>query len=178
MLRLFAAVEVPPEAAEELTWRMRDLPGARWQAAEKLHVTLRFYGDVQEDRAADLDAELARVVQPPFDLTLAGVGSFGEGHQARTIWAGLEDSEPLRVLAGRCERAAKRAGLKPDARAYRPHVTLAYLKTPDPVHVAAWLSRHALLKTAPLRVTWFGLWSSVLHPDGSRYALEREYGLG
>jgi len=177
MLRLFAAVEIPPEAAEELTSRMRDLPGARWQASEKLHVTLRFFGEVREDCAADLDAELARVVCRPFELALRGVGVFGEGSEARAVWAGVEESEPLKVLAGRCESAARRAGLKADKRAWRPHVTMAYLKAPEPERVAGWLGTHALLRTPPFRVTWFGLWSSTLHPDGSRYDLEREYPL-
>jgi 2'-5' RNA ligase len=56
-------------------------------------------------------------------------------------------------------------------------VTLAYLRRPDPARVAAWIAQHNLLKTPPFRVTWFGLWSSTLHPEGSRYELEREYAL-
>ena len=177
MLRLFAAVEIPAEAGEDLTPRLRGLPGARWRPLEALHVTLSFFGDLREDVAADLDAELSRIQGRPFELALKGVGAFGDPHQSQTIWAGLADSEPLRTLAGSCEAAGVRAGLKREARAYRPHVTLAYLRGAEQERVAAWLQRHGDLASPPFRVTWFGLWSSVLHPDGSRYTLEREYPL-
>ena len=61
MLRLFAAVEVPPEIAEELDPHQDDLDGASWREAEQLHVTLRFFGEVPEPEADDLDAELSTV---------------------------------------------------------------------------------------------------------------------
>lgn len=177
MLRLFAAIEIPEEVAEELRPRMDRLPGARWRPAEALHITLRFYGDLREDRARDLETELARIQGRPFPLSLAGVGAFGDPHQSQTLWAGVEESEPLRALASRCEAAAGRAGLPREGRSYKPHVTLAYLRGAAQDRVAAWLKRHGDLAAGPFQATWFGLWSSVLHPGGSRYTLEREFPL-
>jgi 2'-5' RNA ligase len=178
MIRLFTAIPAPPEIAEGLTRRQQGLPGARWSAAETLHVTLRFFGEVSEVAAADLDAELASVHAEPFELELSGVGVFEEGRDARAVWVAVAQSEPLRVLAGRCEAAARRAGLPPETRAYRPHMTLAYLRRPEPDRVAAWLQGHNLLKSPPFRVTGFGLYSSWLSKHGARYELERAYPLG
>jgi 2'-5' RNA ligase len=90
----------------------------------------------------------------------------------------VSDSEPLKRLAAKCETAARRAGLKPEGRAYRAHVTLAYLKRAEPARVGAWVQGHNLLKSPPFRVTWFGLYSSWPTAEGSRYELEREYPLG
>lgn len=177
MIRLFAAVPVPPEIAEDLTQWQTGLEGARWRPEEALHVTLRFFGETPENTASDLDTELGSIQAAPFDLALQGAGSFGEGAKARALWAGVEESAPLRRLAARCETAARRAGLPPENRAYKPHVTLAYLKRADPGQVANWISRHNLQRLPPFRVTWFGLWSSWLSPSGSRYELEREYPL-
>ncbi len=178
MIRLFAAVEVPPDLGEALKRRQQGLPGARWRPAESLHVTLRFFGETREDRAADLDGELGRISARPFDLALQGVGTFGEGIELRTLWAGVEDCPALHDLAAACERAARRAGLEPERRAYTPHVTLAYLKRADPGRVGAWVQGHNLLRSPPFRVTWFGLYSSWPSSEGSRYELEREYPLG
>ena len=90
----------------------------------------------------------------------------------------MAESEALRSLAARCETAAKRCGLEPQARAYRPHVTLAYLRrTPEP-RVAAWVQGHNLLRSPPWRVRAFGLYSSWRPAEGSRYNLERTYPLG
>lgn len=175
MLRLFAAVAVPEMIGEALARRQSGLPGARWRPVEQLHVTLAFYGEVDERTADDLASELTRAAVRPFDLVLSGVGAFGDDHRTQTLWAGVEASESLTVLAGRCRAAAERAGVELERRAYRPHVTLAYLRGAERDRVGAWMTNHNLLKSPPFRVDRFGLYSSVLTQDGSRYALEREY---
>ncbi len=177
MIRLFAALEIPVEIGERLAERQTGIEGARWRPLEALHITLRFFGETPEPVAEDLDLELARVGGPPFDLTLAGVGTFGEGDKVDAVWAGAAESAPLRVLAGRCERAARRAGLKPETRHYHPHVTLAYLRRPNPAEVAAWIQAHNLLKSPAFRVASFGLYSSWQTTEGSRYETEQVYPL-
>jgi len=177
MIRLFAAVEIPEEIGVDLVLRQGGIDGARWRPLDALHITLRFGGDLPEDQAEDFDAELAALAAEPFDLTLQGAGSFGEGERIHAVWAGVRESAALRRLHERCEAAARRAGLKPETRRYTPHVTLAYLNRPDPVQVAAWVQANNLLTSEPFRVTWFGLYSSALLAGGSRYQVEREYPL-
>lgn len=177
MIRLFAAVEIPHPIAEGLGRRQQGLPGARWHPPEALHITLGFYGEMPESRAAELDVQLSEIVAEAFDLELSGVGAFGEGEDVRAVWAGVLASEPLNLLAARCEAAGRRVGLTGEKRVYRPHVTLAYLKRPDPDRVGAWIANHNLLHSPPFRVGRFGLYSSWLSKDGSRYELERDYPL-
>jgi len=175
MIRLFAALSVPDEIAEALAARQTGLKGARWRSREALHVTLRFFGEMRQDVARDLDAELMAVGGPPFDLSLQGAGAFGEGPDLHAVWAGVAETPELLRLAKACETAARRAGLKPDTRRYRPHVTLAYLRQADRADVAAWIQVHNLLKSPPVRVDRFGLYSSFLGSEGSHYRLEAEY---
>jgi 2'-5' RNA ligase len=175
LIRLFAAVAIPEEITDGLVRRQQGIPDARWRTPDQLHITLRFFGEMPETTAGDLDAELGRIPGSPLDLTLSGVGAFGEGREVRAIWAGVETSEPLNVLASRCEAAARRAGLKAEGRPYMPHVTLAYLKRPDVAKVSAWVQGHNLLRSPPFRVDRFGLYSSWTSSHGSRYDLEREY---
>ena len=101
MIRLFAAVAVPFDIAEALQRRQRGLPGARWRPPEALHVTLSFYGEVEEPRADDLAAELTRARADPFDLTLKGVGTFGDDYRTRALWAGVARNAALDHLQGR-----------------------------------------------------------------------------
>lgn len=177
MIRLFAAVEIPHPIAEGLARRQQGLPGARWHPPGALHITLGFFGEMPESQAAELDVQLAEIAAEAFDLELSGVGAFGEGGDVRAVWAGVLASEPLTQLAARCEAAGRRVGLTGEKRLYRPHVTLAYLKRPDPDRVGAWIANHNLLHSPPFRVGWFGLYSSWLSKDGSRYELERDYPL-
>jgi 2'-5' RNA ligase len=178
MIRMFAALPVPDEIAEGLEPRRNGLPGARWSPRENLHVTLCFFGEMQGTVAADLDEALAGIALDGFELKLEGVGSFGDREHMRAVWAGVGESEPLRRLAGRCESAAKRCGVKLEARAYRPHLTLAYLRATPEARAAAWVQEHNMLQSPPWRVRGFGLYSSWRSDEGSRYELEQFYPLG
>lgn len=177
MIRLFAAAAVPPDLAPGLQARQNGVAGANWRPAEAFHITLRFFGDVREDVADDLHLELEHIVAAPMTLELQGVGAFGEGPDLHAVWAGVKENDALRRLAKACETAARRSGLEAQVRAYRPHVTLAYLKRPDPAEVAAWLSANALLTSPSFEVNSFGLYSSRLLSGGSRYQLEQIYRL-
>jgi len=178
MIRLFAAIAIPEEIGEGLVRRQQGLPGARWRPTDHFHITLRFAGEISESVADDLDAELNVVSGEAPTLALAGVGSFQDGDDIHAVWAGVAENPALRQLAKRCESAARKAGLAPDRRVWRPHVTLAYLSHADPARVAAWVQGHNLLKSPPFRITSFGLYSSWLGHEGSTYRLEREYPLG
>ena len=177
MIRLFTALSVPDDVAGSLARRQTGLPGAKWRTADQFHITLTFYGEVDERRADDLSVELERAAAGgPFEIALSGVGAFGDGHRTHAIWAGVEPNERLSVLVGRCRSAAERASIPIERRDYRPHLTLAYLKPQaDPDRIGGWIADHNLLHSPPVRIDRFGLWSSVLTQDGSRYELEREY---
>jgi RNA 2',3'-cyclic 3'-phosphodiesterase len=177
MIRLFAALSIPPDIGRVLQLRQTGIEGARWRPLESLHLTLRFFGEIRQDVARDLDSALMAVQVRPFEIELAGAGSFADGDEINAVWAGVAENAELRRLAEACETAARRAGLKPDKRNYRPHVTLAYLRHPDPAEVAAWIQANNLLKSPPIEVQNFGLYSSHMGRDGSHYRLEAEYGL-
>jgi 2'-5' RNA ligase len=177
MIRLFTALAITPDLADGLARRQAGLAGARWRPVDSLHLTLSFIGEVAETLAADIDTELSRIDGPALTLTLEGVGAFGEGADIRAVWAGVAESPELGVLAGRCERAARRAGAALPRRAYRPHVTLAYLRRPEPREVAAWIGRNNLLRSPAFSPPGFGLYSSWGSSEGSRYVLERFYPL-
>ena len=179
MIRLFTALSVPDDVAETLARLQSGLPGARWRSRDQLHLTLAFYGEMPDRQSDELALALDRAAGGgPFDYTLQGVGAFGDAHRSHTLWAGVEANERLSVLARRCRTAAERAGLTLERRDYRPHVTLAYLKSQTPPdRLGAWLTEHNLLHSPPIPAHSFGLWSSVLTRDGSHYQLEQEYRL-
>ena len=111
MIRLFAALSIPPAFGTPLQGRQAGIDGARWRPLEAFHVTLRFFGEVREDVARDLDGELSRIAARPFDIALKGAGSFADGDDIHAVWAGVADNPALTLLAGACKSAARRAGL-------------------------------------------------------------------
>lgn len=178
MLRLFAALAIPDFVAEPLTRIQRGVAGAKWRPRENFHITLRFFGEMDERQAYDLDGELSAISARAFDLELAGTGVFG-GAEPHSLWAGVrQPNEALDTLARRCETAARKAALPPDTRTFHPHLTLAYLNRADENRLASFLRRHAHLTSEPWRAQRFGLYSSWLGKGPSHYQLETDYPLG
>lgn len=176
-LRLFAALELPDDIAGRLLSLMKGVGGAKWRPRENLHLTLRFFGDVQEPVADELDAELARIADATaqFELQLKGAGTFG-GADPHTLWIGVAESAPLNKLAADCERAARRVGLKPEPRKFSAHVTVAYLSHAPLDRVLAFEQSHALFETEPFWAEGLGLYSSITRKSApSLYRLEADY---
>ncbi|WP_300530203.1 RNA 2',3'-cyclic phosphodiesterase [Maricaulis sp.] len=178
VMRLFAAIGLPDEVRPQIARLQRGVAGARWRPAENLHVTLRFFGEVGERQAEDLDAELAAISLPPFTLNIGSSGWFGKA-EPRALWLGVTPSEPLLYLQDRCERAARRSGLEAETRNYKPHVTLAYLKGTPEDRLRRFLERTAHFRIEPLAVTHFSLYRSwPKRGDSNLYQKLADYPLG
>lgn len=180
MPRLFTAIEVPEEVCDEL-YRLRlPLPGARWVKPESYHITLRFAGDIGNVEAREFAANLAMIEPDGFELRLSGLGVFG-GDDPHAIWAGVEPQPRLEELARAHERAARNAGLAPEKRPFKPHVTLARLRHSNVSAVARFLTRHGGYRSEPFFVTRTLLMSSRPSVGGGPYAVEDRFpmrGLG
>ena len=178
-IRLFAALDLPDDVADRVMALMKGVPGAKWRPRENLHLTLRFFGEVGEPVADDLDAALSLIADAtaPFELQLKGAGSFG-GADPHALWVGVADNPTLTKLAADCERTARRAGLKAEPLKYKPHVTVAYLSGAPLDRVQAFEVRLGLFQTDAFRVERLGLHSSVTRRGApSLYRLEAEYPL-
>jgi len=174
MLRLFVGIGLPPELKLRLSMLASGVPGAKWVDPGNYHLTLRFIGEVDEGQAADIDAALARIHAPSFDLTLAGIGHFG----LRQLWVGVARNQALQHLHEKIDSAINRLGFMPDEHRYTPHVTLARLKRPSEARLQIYLAEHGLFSAAPFAVQHFSLIASYLTKSGSIYEDQQDYGLG
>lgn len=177
MIRLFVAVPLPDDVADELLAMQHGVPGARWRDDAQLHLTLRFIGEVDGARYRDVVSALARVRAAPFELTLQGAGFFPPRGPVKVLWAGVGPSGALDALQRSVDSAITRLGLPSDRRRWTPHVTLARLDGAPAPKVARFLSAHALYRSRPFAVDGFELHSSRLHPKGPVYELEQRFPL-
>ncbi len=177
MIRLFAAIELPGELRRRLAAMAGGVPSARWVAEDNLHLTLRFIGEVSEDRLDDITHALALVPGAPFGMTLSGVGHFESRRRVRVLWAGVEPNKELDALQGRVEHALVRAGLEPERRKFSAHITLARLKGVAPAKATDWLSSGEGFYAPPIRVDKFTLLSSFLSQSGAIYSTVAEFNL-
>ncbi len=176
-MRLFAALPVPGEIALRLTLLQKGVPGAKWRNADVMHITLAFFGEVDETAAQELDTGLAGISCKPFDLAIKGTGHFGRA-APRILWMGVEPHPSLLLLAKSCERAARRTGLPMETRNFSPHVTMAYLGETRLDRLLSFERRLALFRSPGWRADRFCLYSSWTGGRGDNpYRIEAEYPL-
>jgi 2'-5' RNA ligase len=176
MPRLFTALELPAPIAFSLSLLRGGLPGARWVDPENYHITLRFIGDIDQRTADEVARALAKVDRPSFELSLEGLDALG-GRKPHSIAACVKASPALRELQAQHERIVQRIGLEPERRRFRPHVTLARMRSVSQGDAAAYLALRGDFRTAPFPVGRFVLLSSRASKGGGPYIMEEAYPL-
>jgi len=175
--RTFLALTLPAAAraaAAEVSaaLRPRTAPRAvKWVAPENLHMTLRFFGPLDEERLArarrlvqDLEA-----VWEAVETHWTGLVAFPSLRRVQVIWLGLEDpSGALRATAREVERRLVRAGFGRTDKPFAAHVTLGRVRRGERV---AWesLSERLTMPEAPFSIKRMVLFKSVLTPTGPQY---------
>ena len=150
-IRSFVALALPePNLAaleRHLAECAREAPAYRWVEPDALHLTLRFLGNLEPDTLERVRAELATVRGAPFPLALDGRGTFGPRAAPRVVLIGVSVGlDVCAALAARVEAACQRAGLEPEPRRFRAHVTLARARSegerlpplPEPPALTPW----------------------------------------
>ena len=120
-MRLFIAIQFEENILDALTDFQVDLKSqgvtGNYTKRENLHITLAFIGDYGNPDEV-LDA-MERVDFRPIEISLDGVGSFGE-----LFWAGLADNPQLIGYVKRQRRALSEQGIPFDKKRFSPHITL------------------------------------------------------
>jgi RNA 2',3'-cyclic 3'-phosphodiesterase len=179
-MRLFVAVELSEDvrraaakAATVLRERLGPRVHARWVIADQLHITVRFIGQVTDDRVPDLVHAARKPLDlGAFDLRLGEFGAFPGSGPPRVIWVGVE--EGLRSLARIHEEMNRRLepfGFEAEKRPFSAHLTLARIK--DLPRRTSAHARHVVKECPPLGaacvITQATVFRSHLSPAGSRY---------
>ncbi|MEW9698139.1 RNA 2',3'-cyclic phosphodiesterase [Paenibacillus sp. SI8] len=130
--RIFVGIQLPQEVKGALDlWKgsiQQKLPFHKWTHPQDVHITLHFLGDTSAEVADTLAADLRQLAaaKQPFTLRADGLGVFGSPAAPSILWAGVAgDTTALAELQHAVVGACARQGFPAEARAYRPHITLA-----------------------------------------------------
>lgn len=120
-MRLFIAIRLSDTVKDSLIQMQNALydRGVRgnYTPEENLHLTLAFIGEYPDAQPV-LDA-LSSVTFRPFELSLEGMGRFGD-----LWWAGMRESAPLQAAVRRIRRALAESSIPFDKKRFRAHITL------------------------------------------------------
>jgi len=180
-MRLFVAIDLPPEIKVKLVTLKSDLLAATWVKSPALHLTLRFLGDgIDPIRLTPINTALQAIHTAPFSLTLRGVGRFPPGNRrpARVVWVGIAEQPTLMALQAQVDQALASVDFPAEGGSFTPHVTLARLKDDgNMAQVEHFLEKEAGFVCDPFPVTEFHLMSSRLTPQGAEYRRETSFPL-
>ena len=176
MIRLFAAIPIPPEISAGLADLQRSIPGVRWTEPRDYHLTLCFVGDIDNRQANEFADELSRIQMNPFALKVSSLDVFG-GNDPHVLWAGLAPCPELEILHRSVKSAVHSAGLKPDSKPFKPHITLARLRNPPAGAIEKLLQQHIALRSSEFTVDHFALYSAKPRTGGGPYVVEEKFPL-
>lgn len=178
--RVFCAIDLPQNARGQLLAHIKRLreaaphAQASWSRAESIHLTLKFFGDIEQGQVERLSAAASRVTQrySPFQIGLGGPGIFPPRGTPRVLWIGVNDpSGQLTDLQQQFENECAREGFPKEEHAFRPHLTLARIRKPQGSRALADTHKQMGFAEMALTVSELMLIRSELSSEGSKYTM-------
>ncbi len=173
-IRTFIAVAVPDMIRQEIGELESSLKGTgdvRWVRPESLHITLKFLGDVQEDRMESV-FRAASVVSGhgAFMVSVSGLGRFPASGIARVLWVGIEQgAEELKDLAAALDGACASLGYSREKRPFSPHLTIGRVRSSRQFGALETAMKSLHYAGASFPVSHIHVMKSDLHPAGALY---------
>jgi len=168
-LRIFIAALIPEEIRTRLTNYINSLKHnidrVKWEKSEKLHVTLKFLGDVDESGVGEISNLLGKLAHgySPFNLSISDFGGFPNLKSPRVLYIGLSRNNELSKFQNELERDLHNLGFNKEDRRFIPHITLARVK--KRIHIRETLP----ITQSMFDITQIGLMKSELGAEGSVY---------
>lgn len=176
MPRLFVAIDLPDDLVDAFSTLEDASLDARWTPPEQFHLTLRFIGAVDEDKAQVIAEKLSQIDSPPFEVSGEGLDVFPSRRRPRVLVARIHATPPLTSLQSRIDEKLLELGIEQDRKPFNPHVTFARPKA-SPREVRVYMKKHLDFQFAPFVVERFHLYKSDLGPSGAVHTVLRSYEL-
>ncbi|HSM86801.1 MAG TPA: RNA 2',3'-cyclic phosphodiesterase [Candidatus Limnocylindrales bacterium] len=182
-MRIFIALDIPAQIRARIhEYRERVkacAPEARWTRVEGLHVTLKFIGEVKEEKLEKIKACLTGIKAGPFEVNFKNAGFFPTPKSPRVFWVGVEAGEELAGLAAAIDRELEKLGIEKESRAFHPHLTLARAGSgPQTLKgLAPLLSLEPAPHFGTMTAREFWLYRSELGRGGAKYTKLEKFAL-
>lgn len=181
-MRCFVGVPLPDSYQDQLAWLVRQhKPGLRsdasWTRPGNWHVTLKFLGQVENERLPGVAEALRGISFEAFDFQAGGAGFFPDPLRPRVAWIGVKlGNGTLRELAAQVDGAMEPLGFEREKRAYTPHLTLARVKRAKGDDWVGLLRSLGAVEWPVIRAGRMVLWESRLSPVGPSYSVLESFG--
>ncbi len=182
-MRTFVAIELDQTIKDTLSSLIQKLDtgdrSIKWVKSQGMHLTLKFLGEISENRIPEIQSVLDRLAKDyaRFQLSLKGTGTFPPAARIpRVVWVGVEKNEILQNIQARVENELHKIRFPKEKRKYHPHLTLGRVKGSQNLQtVMETLSQHKEEEFGKMTVNKLTLFKSTLKPTGAEYAIISEF---
>jgi 2'-5' RNA ligase len=186
LIRSFLAIELPGTIQKKIEEVQGDLKSShadvRWVSPEKIHLTLKFLGNIEESRIESIikSIEEPACTTPTVHLSVRGMGAFPHFKNPRVIWIGLVDgNKVLSSFQKRLDTSLEKIGFQAEDRPFQPHLTLGRAKSNrGRDELIGRMEKYREEEFGDFQVERVILFRSDLKPSGPIYTLLREIRLG
>jgi 2'-5' RNA ligase len=145
----------------------------RWVRPEGMHLTLKFLGEIAEDRLTTVYRAVEQSVAgiSPFSFVLAGLGGFPNLRRPRVIWLGVpRGGESLKRLQEQVENQLAQCGFPAEKRGYSPHLTIGRVKSLHGIQPLLDRLSSISFESEEIPVSAVKVMRSQLRPTGAEYS--------
>lgn len=183
-MRLFVSVDLAgfDTEIERIQDRFADASGVRRTDPESVHVTLKFLGDVDDERVPALTDALETAIDgagvDPFTTEFGGLGAFPSEEYIRVLWIGVrEGGDELTRLHEAIEERTTEMGFDPEDNEFTPHATIARMDHAGGKEHVQRVLREDDPTIGVREIEAVELTESVLTDDGSDYTTVERFAL-
>lgn len=183
MKRLFIAIHIKPseeflDVFDSIKEQLSD-ENIKWVDEENLHLTLRFIGEVDEDKALIIGDKLHHLKPPsPIIFSIEGLGLFGSITDPKVVVTHIKHTQDLSQLAEEINDVLLQCGVPLPEKPFIPHLTLGRIKRlHDKKLLQELISDLRNHYFQQINSTEFVLFESILRPQGPVYKKSALYAL-
>jgi len=133
MIRLFVALKIPEYVKDQIFENCDQVLGKfsdyKWESKEKIHLTLKFIGDVEDNLLPEIINEISFVTDYfAFNCTISKFGFFFRNSEAKILWCNLETDERINILVKQLNDKLSKFNIEVEKRKFKGHLTLLRIK--------------------------------------------------
>ena len=182
--RVFIAIDISDEARRKIAAYIGDLrrntdtASIKFERPEKLHITLKFMGDIDHENLQKVVSAVDLIADryDSLELEVARTGVFPSAAKPRILWLGLNGG-PLASIAKDVEEASEPLGFPSEKREYKPHLTIGRVRQGGNVRSTVEAHLANQFSSKPFTVSRLSIYESRLLRTGSVYSLISEHPL-
>ncbi len=166
-MRLFIAIDFN-ELRDYFIEAQKLLPkNAKLSLTKTFHLTLKFLGEVQPDKAEKIINILKNIKFRQFPVFLESIGIFPSENYIRVVWVGLKPDDKVLELQKNIDEALKELFKK--EKDFKAHITLARVKYPEDKKQFVEYLKKIKIENKKIEIKDFRLIKSTLNPKGPVY---------